>query len=296
MATVIYNLEGQRFGKLLIIKRLDKINHRSVWLARCDCGKEFSVYQQALFAKTKNITQCWECGRKTTGIKNTKDLTGQKFGKWTVIKRVDLDSKRVKYLCRCECGNESVVIGTTLSSGQSTKCRKCGYATSKHGTHKKSNTRLYNIWGNMNRRCSRKTATGYEYYGERGIKVCAEWKNDFLNFYNWAINNGYQEDLTIDRIDVNGNYSPENCRWVSRAEQSINKRNNRRITFNGETKTIKEWSDDTGLSQDVISRRLNRYNWSVERALTEPLNTDFARNRVYNEKNKGCGRIGETDR
>lgn len=101
------------------------------------------------------------------------------------------------------------------------------------------------------------------------------------------MNNGYQEDLTIDRIDVNGNYSPENCRWVSRAEQSINKRNNHRITFNGETKTIKEWSDETGLAQDVISRRLNRYNWSVERALTEPLNIDFARNRVYNEKKGG---------
>lgn len=281
MSNKIYNLEGCKFGKLTVLKRLKKINHRSVWLARCDCGKEFNVYQQALFAKTKNITQCWECGRKTTGIKNTKDLTGQKFGKWTVIKRVDLDSKRVKFLCRCECGNESVVIGTTLSSGQSTKCRKCGYATSKHGTHKKSNTRLYCIWGNMNRRCTRRTAAGYEYYGERGIKVCSEWKTNFLNFYNWAMNNGYQDNLTIDRIDVNGNYEPLNCRWITKAEQNINKRNNHKITFNGETKTIKEWSNKTGISANNILCRI-RSGWSLERALTEPINKNYSRKKVEN--------------
>jgi len=278
MSSIVYELEGQRFGKLIVLKRLEKINHRSRWLVKCDCGNEFGVYQAGLLAKNKPTRMCKKCARKLVGEKNLNDLTGQKFGKWTVLKRVKENSKRVKYLCRCECGAEHIVLGTTLSSGESTKCKKCGYKYAIHYIHNMSNTRLYTIWVDMKSRCNKNTSKVYKYYGGKGVKVCNEWSSDFMNFYNWAITNGYQDHLTIDRIDVNGNYEPANCRWITKQEQANNKTTNHFITYNGETHTIKQWSNITGLSQEVIFGRIVRYKWAVERALTEPLNKKYARN------------------
>lgn len=134
-------------------------------------------------------------------------------------------------------------------------------------SHELADTRLYNIWANMKQRCSNTNASGYAYYGGRGIKVCDEWR-DPDNFFHWAKSSGYANNLTLDRIDANGNYEPSNCRWATVKQQGNNRRSNRRLTFNGETHSVQEWADITGLSRSTIRGRMNR-GWTIEEALTK---------------------------
>lgn len=135
-----------------------------------------------------------------------------------------------------------------------------------HLKHGMRHTRLYNIWRSMRQRCSNPNCINYHNYGGKGIKVCDEW-NKFEIFYEWAMANGYTEELTIDRIDVNGNYEPSNCKWSSYKEQANNKTNNRQIEFNGESHTLGEWSAIKGIKLATIWNRL-KCGWSVEEALT----------------------------
>ena len=136
----------------------------------------------------------------------------------------------------------------------------------KHGL---SNTRLHRIWHSMYCRCYYKSTNQYKNYGGKGIKVCEEWKHieGFVNFYNWAMANGYRDDLTLDRIDNEKNYSPQNCRWVTYKQQCRNRTNNVYYTFKGETKTSKEWCEIYNISQTTLNDRLKR-NWTLEQALT----------------------------
>lgn len=134
----------------------------------------------------------------------------------------------------------------------------------KHG---KRHTRLYSIWLNMHDRCCNINNKCYSDYGGRGITICDEWLNDFMSFHNWAMNNGYQENLTIDRIDVNGNYEPNNCRWADMKTQNRNKRNNKNYTINGETHCLKEWCEILNLNYGKVKDRLNKSNWSIDEAL-----------------------------
>lgn len=138
----------------------------------------------------------------------------------------------------------------------------------KHGL---SHTRLHQIWHSMYCRCNYKSTNGYKNYGGRGITVCNEWIGieGFVRFYNWAIENGYKDGLTLDRINVNGNYEPSNCKWSTPKEQSNHRRNSRYITFNNETKTAKQWCDLYKISQTTFNDRLNR-GWTIEQALTIP--------------------------
>lgn len=129
-------------------------------------------------------------------------------------------------------------------------------------------TRLYKIWCGMKYRCYNANYDGYNNYGGRGIIVCQEWINDFGNFYEWAIKNGYKDTLTIERIDVNGNYCPENCKWATMKEQENNKRNNTVLEYNGEKRTVSEWADKLQVSKETLYSRL-KSGWSVERVLTE---------------------------
>ena len=135
----------------------------------------------------------------------------------------------------------------------------------KHGY---SYTRLYRIWSNMKTRCYNEHSSDYIRYGARGIKVCEEWSN-FIFFKDWALNNGYLDCFTLDRKDNNGNYCPENCRWVSRQKQSNNTRRNVFITYKGKTKTIAQWAEIIGLPYSVLYTRLYKLNWSIDRALGE---------------------------
>lgn len=201
------------------------------------------------------------------------ELTGQKFGKLLVIEfdRVHTTpggSKKRMWKCLCDCGNQTVVAEGNLKSGNSKSCgctrlKKSIARLTKHGG---TNTRLYNIWCGMKYRCSNSSYADYKYYGGRGIKIYEPWVNDFALFRKWAMQNGYDDTLTVDRIDVDGDYSPENCRWVDYTTQANNRTNNVFIEYSGETHTIAEWSRITGLTYDHIRDKL-RYGHDMSTVL-----------------------------
>lgn len=209
---------------------------------------------------------------------NINDFIGKRFGKLVVlyesepIKEGSDGRLRPAVLCKCDCGNEKVVRIMCLKRGSCVSCgcearEKASKRLFKHGmTH----TRLFSIWKSMKDRCYKTSSISYKNYGGKGIIICDEWKNEFINFCNWATANGYQDGLTIDRINNDGNYEPSNCRWATYKQQSRNRRNNHLLTLNEETKTIVEWSEIVGIKADTIWRRI-RNGMSIEKALTMPL-------------------------
>lgn len=196
------------------------------------------------------------------------DITGEKYGRLTVIKYVYTKKKRAYWLCRCDCGNETILSTTVLKSGNTKSCgcfqkeqlrkniRKVieGNIRYKTETEKTLNLKYRSI----KRRCYNPECEAYKNYGYRGIKMCDEWLADFKNFYNWAVNNGYKKGLTIDRIDVNGNYEPNNCRWISNLKQQNNKRNNRYLIYNGKKMTCSEWARELNIPIGTISYRVSK--------------------------------------
>ena len=140
----------------------------------------------------------------------------------------------------------------------------------KHGM---CGTRLYRIWGNIKGRCYCKSRREYKNYGGRGIKICDEWISNFQAFYDWAISNGYKDDLTIDRINVNGNYEPNNCRWITNKEQQCNRQYNRIISYNGKSKPLSKWAEEFDMCYKTLQKRVNK--WGVNRAFETPKLTHF---------------------
>ena len=209
------------------------------------------------------------------------DLTNRKFGRLTAIRLEEIRPRKSGgtihfWLCQCECGNKTIVRSVQLLNGRTKSCgclqREIAHNINK--THGLRNTKLYKKWLDIKKRCYNPNQRFYYCYGARGIGMCDEWRNDFKTLYDWAITNGYDEkakiyECTIDRIDVNKDYSPENCRWVNQKIQNRNSRHCRLITYNNETHCLTEWAEITGLSANKIRRRLNR-NWSIERALNTP--------------------------
>lgn len=202
-----------------------------------------------------------------------KDLTGEKFGRLTVIKQHSHPKGGVYYyLCECDCEQHTqlIVEGKRLTTGNTQSCgclhREMLIKRNKSNRlYEEKDDRLVRIWRAMHHRCESKIDEHYKNYGGKGIKVCEEWK-DFEFFNDWAWSNGYNDNLTIDRIDSNGNYEPCNCRWVSQKEQTNNTNRNKYITYQGATKTLAQWCEELGLNYSRTKARLNTLHWSVEDA------------------------------
>ncbi|OTZ47847.1 hypothetical protein [Bacillus thuringiensis] len=192
------------------------------------------------------------------------DLKGRVSGKLTVKK------DKGDYLeCLCECGNTKDIVRTKFTSR---KAKHCGCRTKKlpKGT---CQSKIYNVWANIRTRTMNENHPQYKDYGGRGIKLCDEWNDEIMgsrNFIAWSKISGYKEGLTIDRKDVDGDYSPENCRWVDMYTQTRNRRSNVKYTFNGVTLTATDWSYKLGGERSLVRNRINA-GWSVERALTTPV-------------------------
>lgn len=200
--------------------------------------------------------------------KEFKDITGQRFGRLTAIKRIE-GKKPTYWLCECDCGNRKEIQLNNLTTGNS---KSCGCLSKEHHVikHNASNTRLYNIYLAIKNRCLLKSCSNYKRYGGRGIKVCQEWIDNFENFREWSISNGYNDQLSIDRIDNNGNYCPENCRWTTVKEQANNRRSNVILTYNGISQTIMQWSEEINIPYMTLRARIER-GWSVQKALITPV-------------------------
>lgn len=194
---------------------------------------------------------------------------GYKNNKLTVIEYVGMNKlHKAMVKCKCDCGNIIITRYADVKSGNTKSCG-CQLIESVHNRkdyHGKMHERVYQSWRAMKLRCYNEHSEKYKNYGGRGIAVCVEWKDDFMAFYKWAIDNGYRDNLTIDRIDVNGNYEPSNCRWVTMKQQARNKQYHKNYTINGVTKCLAEWCEIYNVKYGTVLGRLYR-GWSIERAL-----------------------------
>ena len=211
-------------------------------------------------------------------MKEKAFFIGKRFGRLVIVDfdhEVQMFDKKGRkngvkqyYKCKCDCGNEKIASlwslrdGHTLSCG----CLQREKNVERLIIHNLSASRIYRIWRAIKNRCLNKKLMDYKNYGGRGIKVCEEWKNDFMSFYNWSMAHDYADDLTIDRIDVNGNYSPENCKWSTKKEQSNNRRTCCNFTYNGVTKNYKQWCEFLNINYKTFYSRISR-GWEIKKAL-----------------------------
>ena len=254
MAKVI-DLSGKRFGRLVVLKRYGTGKGKAkyaTWLCKCDCGNE--VVRTSKNLRIGYNSGCDECKR------TKEDLTGKKFGNLTVISKKCNKNKNVYWNCICECGNNVEVKTSELNRGSTVSCG-C-YSKNRfikeNTKHDKSNTRLYKIWYGMKRRCYEEKNESYPRYGGRGITICKEWLDDFMSFYNWSMENGYSDKLSIDRIDNDGNYEPNNCRWATNSVQSRNQSNTIIVEIFGVKKPLAEWNEIVGVSYNRSYQRYKR--------------------------------------
>lgn len=200
------------------------------------------------------------------------DMTGMRFGRLVAVRREENQGKRIMWRCKCDCGNEVVVRGENLRSGNT---KSCGCIEKEHPNgfkHGFSKSRIEGVFLSMKQRCYNKDNYEYDNYGGRGIKICDEWLKDRASFYKWAYENGYDDnadfmECTIDRIDVNKGYSPDNCRWVDRFTQANNTRKNKYFSLNGETHTLAEWSRVAGINYYTLWRKVCKYGLNIEDAI-----------------------------
>ena len=217
-----------------------------------------------------------------------RDIAGHRFGHLIAVRRAGSIAGKSIWECRCDCGGLSSVRLTDLTTG---KVKSCGCVRreilstqgAKNATHGASHTRLYGIWLGMKQRCQYKNGHAYGNYGGRGVSVCDEWMNSFVVFRDWAMANGYRDDLSIDRKDTNGPYAPWNCRWSTMEEQQNNRRNNLVITCGGTSLTLSQWAKRTGIPAATISWRV-KAGWP-ENELFIPVSLSNAKTRKEMMKN-----------
>lgn len=211
-----------------------------------------------------------------------KNIRGNKYGKLTVISFVDVKNKKARWLCKCDCGSIVEVYGIDLRSNNTRSCGCLKHVHRDLGAHNLSKTRINNIYHNIKQRCNNPNSSTYKDYGGRGIKICNEWNNSFLSFYNWAMNNGYNDELSIDRKDNNGDYCPENCRWITHKKQMSNTRRNLIYIIDGETLCLSEWCERYNMPYWTVLRRI-QHGSDIETALTKPIDIT-KRNKLYRER------------
>jgi hypothetical protein len=262
------DLVGLKCNMLTVVS-FSHVDKHAYWNCKCDCGNEVVLPTNRLQGKR---------AAKSCGCLQRSNLTGQRFNRLLVIEPT---GKKINgnytWLCKCDCGETIEVAGSSLTTGATQSCGCLNWDNrNKHGM---TNTSLYMVWDAFKRRCRDPNHAAYKNYGGRGIYVCDEWKEDFLVFYEWARANGYKEGLSIDRIDNNGPYSPENCRWATDKEQNRNSRNIKLYTYKGEDKCIAEWAEEYNMRPDTLHHRLQKM--SIEEALTKVLykRKSFKRNK-----------------
>lgn len=216
-------------------------------------------------------------------MSNFIDLTGKKYNLLTVIEKAEKTPQgKTNWMCRCECGNIVKVNGSNLRSGSVKSCGCLRHRTVD--STRKRHYKLYLVWSGMKDRCRNKNCRAYVNYGGRGIQVCDEWSN-FDNFVEWALANGYKEGLTIERVDVNGNYDPHNCIWITKGEQSDNRRSCRYYTYKGKTQNLRHWCDEYNVEYQLVHNRVFKLGWDFEKALLTPVNVN-KRNELAKRRNK----------
>lgn len=267
-----FDLTGQKFNKLTVqrLAYIHKKKRTAFWECECECGNISTVPGSEL--KSSRIKSCGCLRKETLSSKrpyNFKDISGQVFGLLTVL-RVGEKTKTnniTMWVCQCKCGVIKNVNKSNLLSGRQTSCGCENRRKAKEGmtTHGLSKERIYRIWAGMISRCYNHKVEHYSDYGGRGIQVSDEWRNDFMNFYNDMMPT-YDKLLTIDRIEVNGNYCKENCRWATMKEQSRNRRNSLYLTIDGETKHAKEWAEQYNKDYGKIHQK-HRYGKNDKEAV-----------------------------
>ena len=247
---------GTRFGKLTVVKEVEKIGKNRRFLCKCDCGNETTVPLRDLRSGHTKTCGCRNLDLRRISI---DDYIGKRYGMLVIIGEGKQElGKRYKVKCQCDCGSiKDYSLLNLLNPKMPT--RSCGCARDIHeGIKARCKEKLYMTYSNMKQRCFNPNTPNYYNYGGRGITICDEWIDSYEAFRNWALNNGYDEGLTLDRENNDGNYEPSNCRWVNMKVQSNNKRDNTRITYLGETHSVSEWSDITGIRASRISARYKK--------------------------------------
>ena len=277
----IEDLSGQQFGYWTVIEHTGFKKGQTMWKCQCICGTIREVRAGALKSGKSSSCGCMnqvlfkERGYIRKGSKKITDLTGQRFGRLTVISLMPHEKgEPVFWKCKCDCGNERTVNVVNLNNGTATQCLECN----KPFSYRQNYPRLGTIWGGLRDRCNNPNNPRYPDYGGRNITVCKEW-DSLENFVEWAITHGYKDGLTIDRIDNEKGYSPDNCRWATLKEQANNTRKNVFLTYKGETHSLSVWSEITGISRSTLNYRYSHWD-NVEDILQKPPNVRNRTNKV----------------
>lgn len=272
------SLQGNKHGRLHVISRAYISNKKDMWLCYCDCGG-FKIARGT--SLVVGIIKSCGCLRSESSKRNAakrvyrgyrKDLSGEKFGRLTVLKYSHSKNKRSYWLCVCDCGKIKTASGRNLSDGGT---KSCGCLTVegnnyKHGHALAGNqTPEYKTWSKIKERCFVESDHAYKYYGGRGITMCRKWDESFDEFFKY-IGNKPEGDYSIDRINNNKNYEPGNVRWATKEQQANNTRKNVYIEYGGITKTMSQWSKIEGMLPGTLRKRLDM-GWSISKSIETPV-------------------------